>query len=79
MMAVKLLEGIHLTAFDKRALAACHAGGFTGWRTARKSYTLAREGEAWRYSIRWRESDDWGRPVDRVMRGLVTFTGGPAI
>lgn len=72
-MAVRLIEGLHLTAFDKRALVQCHAGGFTGWQTARKRYALAPEGEAWRYSIRWRESDDWGRPVDRCTRGLVAF------
>jgi hypothetical protein len=75
MMAVRLIEGLHLTAFDKRALVSCHAGGFTGWQTARKRYTLAREGDAWRYVIRWRESDMFGRVIDRQSAGRVTFTG----
>lgn len=43
-MAVTMLQGLHLTAHDKRDIAAIVAKGWTFGRTARKSYHVDRIG-----------------------------------
>ncbi len=73
-MAIKLIEGLHLTATNKRHLAAIVAKGWTKGESARLSYKLEPiEGEPgrFRYSIGQMETDSWGRPQYRVRKGVI--------
>lgn len=73
-MSVRLIEGLHLTAANKNALAAMHAKGWTTGKTARISYTLIpKEGCAnlYLYTLSKADRDDRGRPVTRYSKGIV--------
>lgn len=73
-MAIKLLEGLHLTATNKRHIAHILANGWRVGQAARLHYALEPEpGQPgqWRYTITRREKDDWGRWQMRKSRGLL--------
>ena len=77
-MAVHLVEGVHLTATNKRHLSEIIGNGWTQGRSNRIAYTVAQvEGEPTRYSFRIEkaETDDWGKPVTRISRGIIEVRG----
>jgi hypothetical protein len=62
-MKITLVEGMHLTASDRRDVARMiELGAMTG-RTKTKTYSLVRL-EPSKYSVKCckRETDDWNRP-----------------
>ena len=71
-MAIKMIEGLHLTAADKRDIAAVISNGWTRGVTKQKRYDLAPLGGN-RYSVTLtkKESNDWGRAVSRVSKFVV--------
>lgn len=73
MARLHMLEGLHLTPAERRAIAAIITAGATQGRTARKAYTIQREGEAFRVRIVTRERDDYGRPSPSTSTALVTL------
>jgi uridine phosphorylase len=77
-MAVHLVEGVHLTATNKRHLSEIIGNGWTHGRSNRIAYTVAQvEGVPSRYSFRIEkaETDDWGKPVTRISRGIIEVRG----
>jgi hypothetical protein len=79
-MTVRLIEGLHLTATNKRHLAEIIGKGWTEGHSGRISYSVVPiEGEPhhFRYHWRKRERDDFGRPVTREGRGIIECRGDP--
>ena len=73
-MAVKLIEGLHLTANDKRVLQHMRDNGMLHATTPRAGWTLVRlEEGGYAFTITKKERDDWGRRVFRPMAGVVEF------
>ena len=78
-MALRLIEGLHLTATQKRHLAEIIGNGWTRGQSNRIAYTIERiEGEGNRYRYHWikPDRDDWNRPVIREGRGIVEYLDG---
>lgn len=76
-MAIRLIEGLHLTATNKRHLAEIIGKGWTSGQSKRIAYTVTPiEGEARRFAYHWRkpEADDFGRAVIREGRGIIELT-----
>lgn len=66
-MTIKMLTGNHLTASDKRDIAAIIANGWTFGKTKIKSYTVTLiEGAVYSVKLVKSEKDDWGRPSPRT-------------
>lgn len=61
----------HLTATDRRAIAAILEAGYMAGNTPRKSYRLTKDGDTYTVSITSTEHD-WHGPVTRTYR--VPFT-----
>lgn len=75
-MAIRLIEGLHLTATQKRHLAAIIGNGWTRGQSGRFTYTIDQiDGEANCYRYHWTkaERDDWNRPVIREGRGIIEY------
>lgn len=73
-MTIRLIEGLHLTATNRRHIGQILANGWQSGNSGKLAYSLAPiEGQAgrYRYLIRKRERDDWGRPVIRESRGII--------
>jgi len=73
-MKIKLIEGLHLTATNRRHMAQMIAAGMARGISGRLSYTLEplpKEPGQWRYCIARKERDDWGRPQIRQSRGII--------
>lgn len=73
-MAIKLIQGTHLTATNKRHMAAILAKGWQRGESARLAYQLEPiDGAAgqYRYTIGQMETDMWGRPQFRQQRGII--------
>lgn len=71
---IRLIEGLHLTATNRRHLSQMLAQGLASGATKGLAYTLAPVPDypgRWRYSIAKRERDDWGRPQIRHCRGII--------
>jgi hypothetical protein len=72
MTAVKMIEGTHLTAGDKRNIAAIVARGWVYGETKQKKYRLeAIDGGLTRVAITERDTDMHGRKFDRVWNYVV--------
>ena len=75
-MAIRLIEGLHLTATNKRHMAQIIAQGWTKGQSGRISYELtAIEGEPnrYRYCFAKRETLDNGRSHVRESRGVIEY------
>lgn len=71
---IRLVEGLHLTATNRRHLGQMIAAGMTQGVSGQLAYHLAPDPECpdrWRYSIAKRERDDRGRAVVRRSRGVI--------
>lgn len=78
-MPIRLIEGLHLTATQKRHLAEIIGKGWSSGHSGRISYTVTPiEDEPHRYRYHWikKERDDWNRPTTREGRGLVEYRPG---
>jgi len=65
-MQVKMIEGLHLTATNKRHIAEMMARGMMEAGTKRLGYVITNiEGNTVRLTVINRDKDDWGRPVTR--------------
>ena len=72
MATVKMIEGTHLTAADKRAVAEIAARGWVYGETKKKKFRLeAIEGGLTRVAITERDMDMHGRKFDRVWNYVV--------
>jgi hypothetical protein len=70
-MGIRQIEGLHLTATNKRHLAEIIANGWTTGHSSRIAYTVTPiAGEPRRFAYHWRkpETDDYGRRVTREAR-----------
>lgn len=75
-MAVRLIEGLHLTATQKRHLAQIIGKGWTSGESAKIRYHLFPvEGEPNHFRYHWskRERGDCGRPIMREGRGIIEY------
>lgn len=75
-MAVKLIEGLHLTATNKRHMAAIIAQGWTSGHSGQINYSVTPiEGEPhrYRYCLAKRERLDNGRSHVRESRGVIEY------
>lgn len=70
---MKLIEGLHLTATEKRHIAEIIGKGWQSGNSGRKSYLVRPAGEYWRVRITTKERDDFGRPSDRVQSVVVSL------
>lgn len=73
-MKIKLIEGLHLTATNRRHMAQMIAAGMARGVSSFLSYALEPLPEKpgqWRYTITRKERDDWGRPQIRQSRGII--------
>ena len=73
-MAIKLVQGTHLTAMNKRHMAAILAKGWLKGESARLAYQLEPiDGAAgqYRYVLGQMETDMWGRPQYCLRRGVI--------
>ena len=78
-MAIRLIEGLHLTATQKRHLAEIIGKGWREGHSGRITYSVEPvDGEPRRFRYHWRkrERDDWGRPVTREGRGIIEYLPG---
>lgn len=74
---VHLLDGVHLTATDKRHILALVDKGWQHGSTRRKSYAITeRTDDTLRLTIESRVSDDFGRPQTRRQCVTVEIRGG---
>lgn len=77
--AVRMIEGRHLTAADKRNILAVIEKAGRGGSTARRTYTIEHiEAERYAVEIQAFECDDWNRPVTRRQKCTVEILGGKA-
>jgi len=73
-MAIKLVEGLHLTATNRRHLSQIIAQGWRKGESGRLAYTVEPIDPAqglYRYQIGQMECDDWGRPQYRIRKGVI--------
>lgn len=71
---IRLVEGSHLTATNKRHIGQMIAQGMARGVSGPLSYAiepLPDRPDYWRYRIAKRERDDWNRPVVRTGRGII--------
>lgn len=70
---IKLIEGLHLTATNKRHLSQMVAAGMRQGQSGQLSYLiepLPDNGNRWRFHMVKQERDDWGRPAPRHSKGI---------
>jgi len=73
-MSIRLIEGLHLTATNKRHLAEIIEAGWTEGHSNRINYTVAPIEErpgCYRYSWSKRETSDFGRQQTREGSGII--------
>lgn len=78
-MQIRLIEGRHLTATNRRHIAAILGKGWLSGATKALAYDLepvAGDGARYRFTIRKQERDDWGRPSPRTSRGVLEAIKG---
>lgn len=78
-MKIRLIEGLHLTATQKRHLAEMIERNMTTGQSGRFAYRLAPVEDApnqYRYHWTKRERDDWNRPTTREGRGIIELVPG---
>lgn len=70
---IRLIEGLHLTATNKRHLGQMIAAGMARGMSGPLSYSIEPDGRPnhWRYTIAKRERDDWNRPQIRRRSGIL--------
>ena len=71
---IRHIEGLHLTATNRRHIAQMIAAGMTRGQSGMMQYRLEPMPDnpaRWRYAIAKRDRDDRGRPVVRNTRGVV--------
>lgn len=71
---IRHIEGLHLTATNKRHMAAILANGWQSGASGQLAYSLepiAGQSNRYAYSIRKKERDDWGKPIVRQWRGII--------
>ena len=74
-MQIKLIEGVHLTATNKRHIAEMLTRGMMQGGTKRIGYKFSSaEGNVAKFTLIQNERDDWGRPVTRRGNYVVEFT-----
>lgn len=72
--SIKMIEGTHLTAADKRNIAAIVSRGWTYGETKQKKYRLeAADNGFTRVAITERDTDMQGRKFDRVWNYVVAI------
>lgn len=79
-MAVRLIEGLHLTATQKRHLVEIIGKEWREGHSGRISYRVEPvDGAPRRFRYHWqkRERDDWGRAVIREGRGIIEYLPDP--
>lgn len=72
--AIRLIDGLHLTATNRRHLSQIIGQGWRKGESGRLAYTVEPiDGEPgrFRYSIGQMERDDWGRPQYRIRKGVI--------
>lgn len=71
---MKLIEGRHITATDRKAIASGIANGWTTFHTKRKDYRV-KVGEEGTYEVEIvsKERNDWGKLVNRCQRVTVAL------
>lgn len=77
-MIIRHIEGLHLTATNKRHMADILAKGWQSGATARLAYQLqpiAGNARQYAYTITKKELDDYGRPMTRQSRGIIEAGG----
>jgi hypothetical protein len=71
-MTIAMIEGLHLTATNKRHIAEMIARGMDDAGSKRIAYKITgREGDVVSLTIASKDADDWGRPVWRKGRYVV--------
>lgn len=73
-LRISLVEGLHLTATNRRHLAHIIGQGWSKGESGRLAYTVEPIDPAqglYRYQIGRMERDDWGRPQYRIRKGVV--------
>lgn len=71
---IKLVDGLHLTATNKRHIAQMISANMTRGQSGRLAYALepiAESAGQYRYCITQRERDDYGRLSIRNSRGIL--------
>lgn len=73
---IKLIEGLHLTATNKRHLSQMVQANMTRGQSGKLAYEIEpipNEPKQWRYLIVKRERDDWKRLVIRKSKGVFEY------
>lgn len=73
-MKIRHVEGLHLTATNKRHMRELLEAERMSGSTGQLSYRLepiAEQPDHYRYQIDKRERDDWNRPQTRTSRGII--------
>lgn len=73
-MAIKLIQGTHLTATNRRHMSQILAQGWLKGETTRLAYQFEPiDGQAgqYRFTIGQMETDMWGRKQYRQQRGII--------
>lgn len=71
---IRLIEGLHLTATNKRHMSQILANGWLSGSTKALAYTLEPLPDhpgRYRFTIRKAERDDRGRATPRYSRGII--------
>ena len=71
-MQVKMIEGRHLTATNKRHIAAMVAQGMENGKTAKSRYTVTKENDNFRVIIAEVETSTTGRKFIREWKFLIS-------
>ena len=72
---IRLIQGLHLTATNKRHISQMIAANMTRGQSGRLSYTLepiAESPDQFRYQISQKERDDYGRVSIRSHKGILS-------
>jgi len=74
-MQIKMLEGLHLTATNKRHIVHMLKTGMMEAGNKTFNYVITNiDGNIVRLTVAKRETNDWGRPVTRKGHYLVKFS-----
>jgi len=71
---ISLVEGLRLTATNRRHLAHIIGQGWRKGESGRLAYMvepIEQEQGLYRYQIGQMERDDWGRPQYRIRKGVI--------
>lgn len=71
-MQIKLIDGLHLTAADKRDIAHIIGQGWTHGQTRQKRYTVQQiDGARYAVTIKKNYRSDWGEPRVSTHRATI--------